>query len=137
MPSLGQASSAVFSWLFRSPDRLRAADVVFALILIPAVLLLMPDEWIAGTNIDGWAILAIFVGGGAAGMFSAHLVRRKTEPAKDPFYLRSWSALIGGAVALPLCLVFRHSAWTLAAACFVFGLAPILGNHAYRRFGNY
>jgi hypothetical protein len=132
MPTHGKSRLAIFSGLLRIPDGLCTTEVTFSLILVPAVLLLLPEEEIGQSNVGFWALLATFIGSFAAGLISAYLVRRRAEPTKDPFYLRAWWAFIGGAAALPLCLIFRSAALPLAAACFLFGLGPILGNRTYR-----
>jgi hypothetical protein len=75
-------------------------------------------------------LLPVFFG---CGLLSAWLFYRKNESsAIDPFFVRSWMSLLGGLVALPICLVFRPSVADLAFIAPNFSLGPILGFHHYR-----
>jgi hypothetical protein len=113
--------------------KLSRTEIFVSIVPLLAALLLGPDKWFQTMNINwllGLFLLPVFFG---CGLLSAWLFYRKNESsAIDPFFVRSWMSLLGGLVALPICLVFRPSVADLAFIALNFGLGPILGFPHYR-----
>ncbi len=119
---------------FSTPKRVEVGDVALSTVVATAALLFCSDRWLASTHVTwplGLFLLPLF---GFGGFVSAWLFyRRQPRSVTDPFYIRAWWSLIGGLVALPVCLLFRPVAAPLAFIAFTFGLGPVIGFHVYRR----
>ena len=113
------------------------AGYVLAFVVFPLVfLLLLPASQFERTNI-GWpfALVVALPFSFVAGLFSASLYyRRHDSQSIDPFYIRAWWTMVGGAVAWPVCWLMRPIAADFASTLFFFGLGPVVAFYVYRRF---
>ena len=115
-----------------TPERVRAADVIASAVFLVAALLVIPDgvfqnvDWLVGLIV----ILIMFVSGLISSWF---YYRTHGFNQLDPFYIRAWWSLIGGVVALPICMLFRPSALPGALIALAFGAGPVIAFQLYRR----
>ena len=116
-----------------TPDRIKAADVIFGAVVLVAALLLIPDSELGKMNVDwlfGLFLLPITF---LVGLLSSWIFYRNHDlTVIDPFYIRAWWGVGGGVVALPICLLVRPEVAHLAFICLTFGLGPVIAFHVYR-----
>jgi hypothetical protein len=116
-----------------TPTAVTTKHVVWGFVPFIAFLLFAPDLLIWNNGISwilGILLFPIFLLGGvlSAQLFYRHHPRNQL----DPYCIRAWWALFGGAAATPICLIFRPLAAHYAFIMFCFGLGPVLGYRIYR-----
>jgi uncharacterized membrane protein YfcA len=115
--------------------RSKIAYVLAYVVFPPVLLLVLPNQPFERMSF-GWpfALVVVLPVSFFAGLLSAWLYHRRNNCVSlDPFYIRAWWSMIGGAVAWPTCLLFRPIAADIAFTLFFFGLGPVIAFHVYRR----
>lgn len=121
------------SW-FSPPQRISPVHLAISALFTLVVLLVIPDRYLLDSNLD----LQAFIIFGVAALFVGCVSSRKWEKSGkggiDPFYIRACWCFFSGLVAIPVCLIFRHTAVEFAIMMLVVGLGTIVGNQVQRAF---
>jgi len=119
---------------FSAPKGLKIGDAILNAVFSTALFLFLPESVIQKTNVSWTFGFFLFPVSFVCGLISAWMYYRNNDSYSiDPFYIRALWAVIGGMIALPICLVFRPSFAHLAFILLTFGGGPVAAFHVYRR----